>query len=197
MKYLLLILLISVCHKNRQEIIQTNTEFRAGMNAEFNDPEETPLLEEDLATFTELPFFEIDTAFYIIAKFERAVDAEAFEMKTTTDRKPIYKLFGVATFKIKGEEFKLQIFQNQKLIENEEYKNYLFLPFTDLTGGEECYAGGRFIDLQIPEGDKIVIDFNKAYNPLCAYNHKYSCPIPPAENFLNVRIAAGVQYKAH
>jgi len=197
MKYLLLLLLVSIGQKNYQEIIQSNTEFRAEMNAEFNDPEESPLTEEDFDTFTELPFFDIDTAFYVIAKFERAVDAEEFEMKTTTDRKPIYKLFGVASFTIKGETFKLQIFQNQKLITNEEYKNHLFLPFTDLTGGEECYSGGRFIDLQIPDGDEIVIDFNKAYNPLCAYNHKYSCPIPPAENFLHVRVAAGVKYESH
>ncbi len=197
MKILLLLFILAIGQKNDQEIIQSNTEFRAGMNAEFANPEESPLIKDDMATFTELPFFAIDTAFYIIAKFEKALDAEAFEMKTTTERKPIYKLFGIATFTIKGEEFKLQIFQNQKLIEREEYKNYLFLPFTDLTGGEECYAGGRFIDLQIPEGDEIVIDFNKAYNPLCAYNHKYSCPIPPAENFLNTRIAAGVKYKSH
>lgn len=197
MKYILLLFVAFTSQKNYQDIIQSNTEFRQEMNAEFANPVETPLTEEGLATFTELPFFNIDTAFYIIAKFKKAVDAEAFEMKTTTDRNPIYKLFGTATFMVKGEMFTLNIFQNQKLITNEEYKNYLFLPFTDLTGGEECYAGGRFIDLQIPEGDEIVIDFNKAYNPLCAYNHKYPCPIPPAENFLNTRIAAGVKYEVH
>ena len=180
--------------KNVQEIIQSNMEFRAEMNAEFNDPEETPLLEEDLATFTELPFFEIDTAFYIIAEFKKAKRQKAFGMKTTTDRKPLYKLYGVATFRIDGETYQLNIYQNQKLKKNKEYKNYLFLPFTDLTGGEGTYPGGRFIDLQIPEGDLIIIDFNKAYNPLCAYNHKYSCPIPPPENFVKTRIEAGVKY---
>ena len=74
----------------------------------------------------------------------------------------------------------------------EEYKNHLFLPFTDLSNGEKSYTGGRFIDLEIPNSDVIVIDFNKAYNPYCAYSPDYSCPIPPAENHLNVNILAGV-----
>ena len=77
----------------------------------------------------------------------------------------------------------------------EKYKNYLFLPFTDLSNDEESYAGGRFIDLEIPEGNEIAIDFNRAYNPYCAYNDKYSCPIPPKENFLNMKILGGVAYK--
>ena len=81
-----------------------------------------------------------------------------------------------------------------------DYANYLFLPFNDNTNGKTSYGGGRFIDLEIPEaGSKtIVIDFNKSYNPYCAYNHKYSCPIPPSENNLNVEISAGVKaYKEH
>jgi len=168
--------------------------FQDELNAEFRNSEETPLTEEDLATFTGLPFYPMDTAFYVVARFERAVDAVPFEMKTTTARKPIYELYGIAYFTIQGKPFQLQIYQNHKLRETEEYKDYLFLPFTDLTSGDESYPGGRFIDLKIPKGDTIIIDFNKAYNPLCAYNHKYSCPIPPAENFLDVAITAGVKY---
>ena len=76
-----------------------------------------------------------------------------------------------------------------------EFENYLFLPFNDTSNGKTTYGGGRFIDLEIPEkGSKTIsIDFNKAYNPLCAYNHKYSCPIPPAENNLSIEIPVGVK----
>jgi uncharacterized protein (DUF1684 family) len=69
----------------------------------------------------------------------------------------------------------------------------LFLPFSDLTCGKESYIGGRYIDLKIPTSDTILIDFNTAYNPYCAYNHKYSCPIVPLENDLPVAINAGVK----
>ena len=78
--------------------------------------------------------------------------------------------------------------------------NLLFLPFNDSSNGKTSYGGGRFIDIEIPENSSksIIIDFNKAYNPYCAYNHKYSCPIPPKENLLVIPIAAGVKaYKKH
>ncbi|WP_321538818.1 DUF1684 domain-containing protein [Flavobacterium piscinae] len=69
----------------------------------------------------------------------------------------------------------------------------MFLPFTDLTSGIESYGGGRYIDLKIQEGKIWTIDFNQAYNPYCAYNEKYSCPIVPEENDLKVEIKAGVK----
>ena len=69
----------------------------------------------------------------------------------------------------------------------------MFLPFSDLTSGNETYGGGRYIDLEIPKGKTITIDFNQAYNPYCAYNPKYSCPIVPAENELLTNVNAGVK----
>ena len=78
-----------------------------------------------------------------------------------------------------------------------EYKDYLFLPFTDLTNGTVTYGGGRYIGLRIPKsGNKIIIDFNQAYNPFCAYSGNYSCPIVPEENNLDVQVKAGVKYDA-
>jgi uncharacterized protein (DUF1684 family) len=67
------------------------------------------------------------------------------------------------------------------------------MPYKDLTSSNDTYGGGRFIDVLMPENGTVVIDFNKSYNPYCAYNHKYSCPIPPEENFLEVRVTAGVK----
>ena len=75
----------------------------------------------------------------------------------------------------------------------EGYEDYLFLPFTDLTNGEETYGGGRYIDLSIPEGNTIQLDFNKAYNPYCTYNKKFSCPLVPSVNSIKTRVVAGVK----
>ena len=114
-------------------------------------------------------------------------------MKTTTNRLPKYEVYGIASFELNGNGYQLNIYQSHRLRETDEYKNYLFLPFNDLTNGDETYGGGRFIDLEIPDNDSIIIDFNKAYNPYCAYNPKYSCPIPPEENDLDVHISAGIK----
>ena len=90
------------------------------------------------------------------------------------------------------------MYQNQDLTKKDGFDNYLFLPFLDDTNGEESYGGGRYIDLRIPKNDELVIDFNKAYNPYCAYNEKYSCPIVPRENYLALKVEAGVKvFKKH
>ena len=87
----------------------------------------------------------------------------------------------------------MNVYQNLLLRETEEFKDYLFLPFADLTNGEQTYGGGRYIDLSIPDKDSIIINFNTAYNPYCAYNAKYSCPLVPKENHLDYSIEAGVK----
>ena len=89
------------------------------------------------------------------------------------------------------------MYQSFPVSQDPEYIDYLFLPFTDLTSGDGSYGGGRFLDTTIPKGDTIVLDFNKAYNPYCAYNSAYSCPIPPKENDLLVRVEAGVKAFEH
>lgn len=178
-----------------QDYQQSVIEFQEKLNEEFGNPDESPLTPEDLEKFDSLSFFPVDEKFRVVAKFERIENAIPFKMKTTTDRTPVYEIYGVATFLLDNKEYRLNIYQSHSLREKEEYKSYLFLPFTDMTNGDETYGGGRFIDLKIPEGDQIVIDFNMAYNPYCAYNHSYSCPIPPEENDLNCEIMAGVKIK--
>jgi len=121
-------------------------------------------------------------------------------MQTTTDRLPLYQKYGVASFTLNGKDCQLSLYQSQQYMTSLEHGNLLFLPYNDPSNGDASYGGGRFIDIEIPEkgSKKIVIDFNKSYNPYCAYNHKYSCPIPPSENNLNIEILAGVKaYKKH
>ena len=95
--------------------------------------------------------------------------------------------------KIDDKAFKLNVYQNVDLNKKTGYEDYLFLPFSDLTCGKESYIGGRYVDMKIQKGKTWTIDFNKAYNPYCAYNYEYSCPIVPLENDLNIEILAGVK----
>ena len=178
---------------------EQNTEFRTEVqnwqekqNSEFKTPNESPLTKEGLSIFKGLDFYKIDSKFSVEAKLERTPYEPIFGMPTTTARLPEYKKYGVATFEIYGKTYKLNVYQNQKAISVKGYEDHLFIPYTDLTSGNSSYSGGKYIDLRIPKGGVLIIDFNKSYNPYCAYNHKYSCPIPPSENSLNTRIEAGV-----
>jgi len=198
MKILILTLILFFAYHSvalSQDYQKSIIEFQNKLNEEFRNPDESPLTIEDREKFDSLAFFPVNEKYRVLAKFERIENAIPFAMKTTTDRLPVYEIYGVATFILGEIEYKLNIYQSHSLREKEEYKSYLFLPFTDVTNGVESYGGGRFIDLKIPEGDQIIIDFNMAYNPYCAYNHSYSCPIPPEENDLNCEIRAGVKLK--
>lgn len=167
--------------------------FQKELNSEYADAKTSPLKAEDLVAFKTLDFYPINEKFFVVAKFVRTEDEKPFEMKTSTNRKPMYVKYGEAHFEIDGKPFELNIYRNIELSKTEEYKDYLFLPFSDLTSGNESYIGGKYIDMKTPKGDTIVIDFNRSYNPLCAYNHKYSCPKVPQENDLNIEILAGVK----
>ena len=107
----------------------------------------------------------------------------------------MYVKYAELRFTLLGKTCKLDVFQSLDLAKIDEYKDSLFLPFTDLTSGNGSYGGGRYVDLRIPLGDSVTIDFNTAYNPYCAYNHDYSCPIPPKQNDLQVEVKAGVKIK--
>ncbi|MFV8466708.1 DUF1684 domain-containing protein [Flavobacterium sp. LB1P62] len=167
--------------------------FQKDLNTEYADVKTSPLTSEDLAVFKALDFYPATEKFFVTAKFVRTKKEKPFEMKTSTDRKPLYVKYGEVLFTIDGKELKLNVYKNIELSKKAAYKDYLFLPFSDLTSGNESYIGGKYIDLRIPKGDTIVIDFNTSYNPYCAYNHKYSCPKVPLENDLNIEIKAGVK----
>lgn len=166
--------------------------FQAEINAQYADSASSPLTEADRASFTALAFFPIDTLYRVTAKVTRIKKAKTFKMVTTTERRPLYKPYATLDFVLQGDSMTLFLYQNIKHARIPAYKDYLFLPFTDETNGTESYGGGRFLDVKIPEGDSMVIDFNMAYNPYCAYNHKYSCPVPPSENHVSLPIRAGV-----
>ncbi|WP_339700206.1 DUF1684 domain-containing protein [uncultured Marixanthomonas sp.] len=197
MKYLFtsIILLISFFSlaQTNEEIIQEIETYHASENEKFSTAETTILTEKDFKDFEQLAFYPVDLKYRVEAKLIRTPNEEPFLMPTTTERLPEYVKYGEAHFTLEGKNFKLNLYKSTEPYEESGYENYLFLPFTDLTSGDGSYGGGRFLDARIPEGDTIVLDFNKAYNPYCAYNSRYSCPIPPKENDLLVRIEAGVK----
>ena len=165
------------------------------MNLEFADINTSPLDKQEVIKFSGLDFYPINKELYIVANFNRTPNEKPFDMLTTTSRLAKYVKYGVATFKINDKKHSLSIYQNIELSKKPEYVNSLFLPFTDETTGKGSYFGGRYIDLTKPKekDSTIIIDFNKAYNPYCAYNPKYSCPIPPKENHIFTEIKAGVK----
>ena len=139
-------------------------------------------------------FYPIDQTYRVTATFEKAKDSKWFSMETSALQKQTYRVFGTVSFKIHDTLVKADIYQSQDLLANPKYKDYLALMFTDKTTGDQTYHSGRYIDLAIGDikDDVLVIDFNKAYNPYCAYvKDQYSCPIPPRENYLPVAIEAG------
>lgn len=177
----------------QKQPLQGDTEFQRNLNSEFKDASVSPLKKKDRKDFKGLDFFKVDSSYVVQAAFKSTPDEEPFKMKTTTDRLPEYVKYGEVTFSLKGESFQLNIYRNLDLMNDEGFEDYLFLPFLDDTNGDESYGGGRYIDLKIPAGNTMTIDFNTAYNPYCAYNEKYSCPIVPRENYIDVEVRAGVK----
>ena len=201
MKFLLtfVIIMLASCATKVANSAATDEirEFLAALNALYNNADTSPLRGKYFENFTVHPFFPIDLKYRVAANFEKISDANPFEMPTSSGKTKTYKPYARATFTIDGKSYSLVIYQSEYLKTQEEYRNHLFLPFYDLTNGDETYGGGRYIDLEIPESSKIIIDFNQAYQPYCAYNlYDYSCPIVPTENRLDTKIMAGVKYNA-
>jgi uncharacterized protein (DUF1684 family) len=170
------------------------SEFQAELNAEYKDASRSPLPAAAREKFTGLPFFPLNQEACVEARFTSDSTQAPFEMKTSNGRKPLYRKYGELHFVLNGSPQHLTVFQSLDLQQRQGYQDYLFVPFTDRTNGHSSYGGGRYLDLrtgQLKNG-QLLLDFNRAYNPFCAYSSQYSCPVPPAENRLTVAIKAGV-----
>ena len=170
--------------------------FQKELNKEYKTEEETPLRDENFKKFKAHPFFPIDLTYRVKAKLVKTENAEPFEIPTSSGKTKKYREFGKVYFTLNEAEQVLTVYQSLALLDDPEYQDYLFLPFKDETNGKDTYGGGRYLDLRIPKNDELIIDFNKAYHPLCAYNATdYSCPIVPQNNWLQLPIEAGVKYQ--
>ncbi len=195
MRVIIVILLLISLSSNAQDCKSEWDTFIMKQTEEFVNPETSPLTANDKEKFVSLDYYDYDASYCVEARFERTPDEVPFKMTTSTDREPVYLKYGYLHFTIHEQSLKLAVYQSPDLLDNPEYSDYIFLPFGDDTNGEETYGSGRYIDFRLGdfENGVVRIDFNKTYNPLCAYNHNYSCPRPPVENMLPVRIEAGVK----
>lgn len=149
-----------------------------------------------------MQFYPVNKSYRVLADLKPSASTQWLTFKTSGVKNKVFRLYGTASFSLNGTMCRLNIYQSQELMTSAEYGNYLFLPFTDSTSGNETYQSGRYLDLTMNDvkNGKVLLDFNKAYNPYCAYvSGVYNCPIPPKENALPVAIKAGEKAygKAH
>lgn len=171
--------------------VETISQHRKEYKAEFLKTDNSPLKSEsDLAY---LQFYAPDSTFRFLATVRLTPEAEPFDMPTYDGQKKPYVKYAVLTFTHKGQTQQLALFRSLQLMRMPQYRDYLFLPFKDITNGQQTYGGGRYLDLRLADikDNTLLLDFNKAYNPYCAYSDGYACPIPPKENVLPIAILAG------
>lgn len=148
----------------------------------------SPFLKDSIP-FTELHYFTIDPKYKVKAKLQPIEGKKVVILATSDGNEQKYLEYAIAIFSLDGIENRLLILE---LMEMGPQRGKLFLAFADETSGAETYGAGRYLDVKkVPAATSVVLDFNLAYNPYCAYNDSYSCPFPPKENILEVAIRAG------
>ena len=164
-------------------------EWRKEQDNFFKTHQRSPLLPKEKSHFRGLKYYPADSRYFFSGKIERFVlhinnPNYYATFLTNKGMNKRYIRYGKFRFHLDGKDWVIEIYKSI-------LSDYLFIPFKDLTNGKETYEGGRYIDAEILDGYQMILDFNMAYHPLCAYNDKFVCPIPPRENFLGVQIKAG------
>jgi len=157
---------------------------------EFKTAQWSPIPQEDRAGLTTLRYYPYDITWRYSVPLHRYAKQDSIVIKGSKqgDIRPALR-YGYFEFNRNGKIHRLQIIKI--LPTRAEQQAHLFLGFWDATSGEATYGGGRYIDIEEQAGDQYIIDFNYAYNPYCAYSHRYSCAVPPFENRLAVPVTAG------
>ncbi|MEM6378561.1 MAG: DUF1684 domain-containing protein [Bacteroidota bacterium] len=170
----------------KKEVKQHRRNYKAG----FLTQKPSPL---DSTEVEKVCFFRPKQSFQIDGIFTKIINAEPFDMPTYDGAVQPYIAYGRLAFVIGKDSLELTVYRNLKLLRLPMYRDRLFLPFKDQTNQNTTYGGGRYLDFKISDiqDGKLTIDFNKAYNPYCAYSDGFICPIPPTENHLEVKIKAG------
>jgi len=178
--------MILSCGENKKpsytEVIQSKRDF---IELSFRGPN-SPLKTNDKESFTGLSYYKADSTFRVLAKIKWNLDVEPVRLIKDTSLTSFYYPSASLSFIIADNQCNLTGYT--RFLEN---KTEIFIPFYDLTSGQATYPGGRFLDVFIKDHEAVILDFNLAYNPYCAYNPSYICAVPPFSNNLNVHIFAG------
>ncbi len=161
------------------------THYRQRKDAFFKHDSQSPLEPAQRETFTGLNYFNENPDLALVVELETFSQQDEVMMQTSTGTVQPYLRWGKFTFEVEGEPAELTVYAAPGA-------GGFFLPFADATSGEETYGSGRYLEIEpVGNNGKFLVDFNMAYNPYCAYNASWTCPIPPAENRLSVPIRAG------
>jgi len=157
--------------------------FRAEKDRVFARDPHSPLTPEQRRSFQGLAYFDENPGLVIHASIDRNVEPGEVPMATTGGQEQVYRRYGLVRFRVDDQPAQVVLYASDDSDE-------LFIPFRDATSGKESYGAGRYLEVHA-HGDDVTIDFNYAYNPNCAYDPSWSCPLPPPENWLKVPIRAG------
>lgn len=187
----IIVIIVSVIYtlqggETEEEYVERIGEERQRTERFMRASDESPFAPEDIP-FNGLDFYEPKPAYKVRARLTPIQSQKLLQMPTSTGEEEKYIRYAYADFEIEGQQARLLVLQPF------DSQTRLFVPFADATSGEETYGGGRYLDIEMPArtSKSIELDFNKAYNPYCAYNPTYSCPLPPKENILDIPIRAG------
>jgi uncharacterized protein (DUF1684 family) len=156
--------------------------FRQMKDTFFRSDPHSPLTEDQKMDFSGLKYFEENPDLDLVVEVERFQKQEKVQMQTTTGHVQTYFRYGKFAFSVDGKKAELTIYSGE---------HGYFLPFVDSLAGKETYPAGRYLEPDVEIDGRFHVDFNMAYNPYCAYNELYSCPITPLENRIGVPIKAG------
>ena len=164
------------------EYLDEITDWRKQRDLFFKEHYATPLSDEAIASFAGLEYFDANEALVVRGYVNEAPDS-SISIDSSTGSVSQYPVAGIVDVVLPGGKVSLVALRGD---EDEAY-----IPFRDGTSGKESYGGGRYVSVQMAVEGECIVDFNRAINPYCAYDPDFSCPLPPPQNWLTVRIEAG------
>jgi uncharacterized protein len=177
--------------ENKEDHFKKVAEWRQQKDVNYKNKEKTMLTDDLLKDFTGLKYYSIDYDYRVTGKLTKFNDGRTFSIRTTGGQSYEYLIYARVDFELKGKKMVLNVYQSKRSAQSGSKKGALFIPFYDDTSAGETYGGGRYLVLDLPDNNELVLDFNMAYNPYCVYNPDHSCPIPPRKNYCAFKIKAG------